>query len=501
MGKLLTALVPIAGLLILSACLAPSAVVVGEAPIPPRTQIPEVTIQVVDEAGQPIAGASAETEHGVTVTDESGGFEMYWEGRSTTAAVTAAGFFPRAISVDRFHDDPVEMSLRPVVLRGAIVANLGFGLRSASVMLGDVEAITDDQGRFEIHRASPGVIYVDRPGWVGTEHLWDGESLVIEIQLEPLIVRGLHIGARVLSDSELWDEMLSVAEETVVNAFVVDVKDESGQVLYSSQVGLAREVGAVQSVADLDEVVAEMDERGLYKIARLVAFQDPIMARAKPDLAVLDSATGKPFQRNNQFFLDPTDAQAREYALSLAEEVCQAGFNEIQFDYVRFPDGYPASAVFDFGDSEGIRTGSITSFLGEATDRLHPLGCVVGADIFGFITVVNGDGGIGQEFNILTQTADVLSPMVYPSHYSSGWFGFDTPNNHPGEVVAQSLDAGLERIQGQALVRPWLQDFYYSPSQVREQIDAAEERSLGWMLWNANSVFQLEALDRVPLQP
>ena len=120
---------------------------------------------------------------------------------------------------------------------------------------------------------------------------------------------------------------------------------------------------------------------------------------------------------------------------------------------------------------------------------------MVGADIFGFITTVIGDGGIGQEFTTLSTTADVLSPMVYPSHYSTGWFGFDTPNDHPGEVVAGALDAGLKRLEGQSIIRPWLQDFYYTPEQVREQIDAAEARSLGWMLWNAASIFNVDALD------
>ena len=227
-----------------------------------------------------------------------------------------------------------------------------------------------------------------------------------------------------------------------------------------------------------------------------MTFQDPVAARAVVDMAILDTATGGPLRKRNQYFLDPTDQQSREYALRLAEEVCAAGFDEIQFDYVRFPDGYPDTAVFDLGDSEGVRIGTITSFLDQAADRLHPLGCLVAADIFGFITSAIGDGGIGQEFAALTATADVISPMVYPSHYSKGWFGFDKPNDHPGEVVAGALDAGINRLESQTVIRPWLQDFYYTPSQVREQIDAAEARSLGWMLWNAVSEFEVDALDR-----
>jgi len=481
--------------LLLTACLAQSVVVVGEAPVPPPSQVPTLAIRVSDGNGYPIAGALADTRYGTERTDQEGIFRMRWEGDPVSVSVEATGFFPGAIAVEEFQDDYVELALRPVVLRGAIVDRQGFGLPAALVSLGNTEVVTDDLGRFEITQASPGVIEVERPGWVGTVQDWGGETLVLEIRLEPRIIRALHIGYNVYQDRALWDELLTVADTTVVNAFVIDVKDESGNVLYDTGVDLAHEIGAVYELFDVHSVVEQMTERDLYKIARIVTFQDPIAARSVEDMAVYDTAVDGPYRKHNQYFLDPTDQQAREYGLSLAEDACRAGFDEIQFDYVRFPDGYPATAVFDLGDAEDIRIGAITSFLAEATDRLHPLGCLVGADIFGFITSVAGDGGIGQEFNTLSATADVVSPMVYPSHYSSGWFGFKVPNDHPGEVVGQALDAGLGRVEGQSVIRPWLQDFYYTPSQVREQIEAAEARSLGWMLWNAASRFELEALD------
>lgn len=489
-------LLPGVASVLLAACLSQSVVVVGEAPIPPPDQVASVAIVVRDDAGAPIVGATADTEDGPVVTDARGIFRVRWDGEPISASVEAQGFFPGAVAVDTFHDDPVELVLRPVVLRGAVIDSQGFGLPAASVSLGGTDVVTDDQGRFEISRASPGTITVDRPGWIGAEFAWDGERLVREFTLEPRRIRALHVGHTVYVDADKWSEILSIADETVVNALVIDVKDESGRVLYDTDVSLAHEIGAVDVLVDLDSVVAQMDLRGLYKIARLVTFQDPVAARAVVDMAILDTATGGPLRKRNQYFLDPTDQQSREYALRLAEEVCAAGFDEIQFDYVRFPDGYPDTAVFDLGDSEGVRIGTITSFLDQAADRLHPLGCLVAADIFGFITSAIGDGGIGQEFAALTATADVISPMVYPSHYSKGWFGFDKPNDHPGEVVAGALDAGINRLESQTVIRPWLQDFYYTPSQVREQIDAAEARSLGWMLWNAVSEFEVDALDR-----
>ena len=485
----------------LPACVAQSVVVVGEAPVPPPGETAIVTIQVQDDQGLPLSGASATADDFRSVSDEAGQVHVRWEGEPISVSVRAEGFFPAAVAVEQFHEEPLELALRPAVLRGAVVDGGKFGLPAASVSLGDTTTITDESGRFEISRASAGTIMVDRPGWERIEVYWDGTPLVKEITINPMIIKGLHIGHWVYTDPQLWRDLLQVAEETVVNAFVIDVKGESGRVFYDSEVPFARSIRAVEPLVDLDRVIVEMDRRDLYKIARIVTFQDPIAARADVDMAVYDTATGRPYRKGDQYFLDPTDRRARAYALDLAQEVCEAGFDEIQFDYIRFPDGFPASARFDHGSTAEVRKEAISGFLREASELLHPLGCLVAADIFGFITTVQGDGGIGQEFVALSQTLDVVSPMLYPSHYSRGWFGFEVPNNHPGEVVGRALDDALKRRQGPAIIRPWLQDFGYNAAQVRAEIRAAEAegRDLGWMLWNAVSRFELDALDPAPL--
>ena len=481
-----------------TACMAQSVMVAGDAPLPSPSPVPMVKVLVTDGEGGPVPGALVKVREARTATDGAGLADVRWEGEQVSVSVEATGFFPGAVAVESFQEQPLELELRPVVLRGAVLDPGGFGLPAASVSLGGVEAVTDRSGRFEIRRAVAGTITVSRPGWHGAEFEWDGELLVTEIEIQPRIIRGLHVAYSVFHEQQQWRDLLAVAEETVVNALVIDVKDESGRVFHETGVGLADEIGAVDPLFDLDRVLREMEIRDLYKIARIVAFQDPVAARAEVDMAVFDSATGGPFRKGNQYFLDPTDRRARAYALDLAEEACAAGFDEIQFDYVRFPDGYPETAVFDHGDSEEVRIRAISGFIEEAAGRLHPLGCVVAADIFGFVTSVEGDGGIGQELGALSSVTDVLSPMVYPSHYSRGWFGFEKPNDHPGEVVGLAIDAGLGRLEGPAVVRPWLQDFYYNTSQVREEIEAAEARSLGWMLWNARSSFRLDAIDAAP---
>jgi hypothetical protein len=287
----------------------------------------------------------------------------------------------------------------------------------------------------------------------------------------------------------------------VVNSLVIDLKNETGKVFYNSQVEMAQEVGAVQPTYDIDDVVDQLRARDLYIIGRIVAFQDPIAAQRMSDMAVWDTSTNGPYEKRGQFFLDPTDPQSRQYAIDIAEEACAAGVDEIQFDYVRYPDGFSATAVFDGGAGNDVRADHIATFLDRAGDVLHPMGCSVAADIFGFITSVSDDGGIGQQFETLSTVTDVLSPMVYPSHYSTGWFGFNTPNDNPGPVAAGALDDGMPRLQGAAVIRPWFQDFFYDSSQVRAQIDAAESRSLGWMLWNSSSNFQVGALDPAEQTP
>jgi hypothetical protein len=211
-------------------------------------------------------------------------------------------------------------------------------------------------------------------------------------------------------------------------------------------------------------------------------------------MAVWDSSTNTAFESRGQFFLDPTDPEARQYGLDLAVEVCASGIDEIQFDYVRFPDALTSDAVLDQGTSDEVRVPTINGFLTQAVDQLHPMGCAVAADIFGFLTTAGDDGYIGQQWEEVAMIVDVVSPMVYPSHYSTGWYEFENPNEHPGPMVRNALSDGIKRLPRNVVVRPWLQDFGYNPAQVRAQIDSAEEFGLGWMLWNSASEVTTSAL-------
>ena len=449
--------------------------------------VPTSNIRIVDPDENPIAGARI-GDHGLTDVDG----RLALETPEGETVIEADGYVPRYVS--GWHPGDRQIVLRPIVVQGSVLTPAGEALAGVTVTLGDSEILSDASGRFEFVAATVGTIRAVTPGWSSAEVEWLGLDNRVSIEMEPMVVRALHVSGWAVGDDEHWQRLLDLAAATEINSLVVDLKDESGLIFYPSTVALAEQVEAIRPVYRLEDVVEASADAELYLIGRIVTFQDPIAARAAPELAVWDTGTGAPYRKNGQYFLDPTDADARQYALDLAVESCEAGFDEIQFDYVRFPDGFGNSAVFDQGSGSEIRPIIIRDFLAEASALLNPAGCAVAADIFGFITSTTGDGGIGQYLEELASVVDVLSPMLYPSHYSEGWFGFDVPNDHPGPVVGRALDDGMERLDSTAVFRPWIQDFYYNAAQVRAEIEAAEARGLGWMLWNAVSRFTEGAL-------
>ncbi len=452
------------------------------------------TLVVIDDAGVPIAGAVIDIDGSQAGTsDDSGSIEMEWNRSSQELEVSAPGHIPRMVTLSEDPAEEYSVVLNARVLRGRVLDPEGDPIAAVEVRSGEATALTDSEGHYSLRGAEPGPVLATRPAWVPTELVWDGGAGDEAIILEPFSARAVHLsGEAVSTDLQTFLEM---AETTELNALMIDLKDESGQIWYNSNDPTAREVGAIASVYNMEDVVAQAHAADLYVIGRLVAFQDPVAAIAKPSMAVWDSELEGPYSANGQYFLDPTDPEARAYAMSLAVEACAAGLDEIQFDYVRFPDARRESAQFDGGVGSEVRIATITDFLKEAVATLRPMGCAVAADIFGFITTAVDDGGIGQKWEELTAVVDVASPMLYPSHYGPGWFGHDNPNDHPGDVVTRALEDAMERNSTNLVIRPWLQDFGYSTEGVRSQIDSAEAFGLGWMLWNAKSIVTVDALD------
>lgn len=450
-------------------------------------------LRVLDDLGAPVASAVVDIGgEQIGTTAVNGRVDLQWNRSDTVLDVSAPGHIAQTITVSERPEEAVDVVLRARVLRGRVVDANGTGVASAQVTAGDASAVSNDEGHFQIRGAERGEVVVYRPAWQPESIDWDGGQGEVQVQIEPFTVRAVHISGEAAGDR--WGEFFDMAMETELNALMLDLKDETGYVWYDTQNPTAVEISAEKGSYQLQDVVSQAHEAGLYVIGRLVLFNDPVAAVHKPEMAVWDSATNRPYSSRGQYFLDPTDPDAREYGMQLAVEACSMGLDEIQFDYVRFPDDRPESIVFDGGVSPEVRLSTITTFLKDAVATLHPMGCAVAADVFGYLTTAVDDGGIGQRWEDVAQIVDVVSPMVYPSHYDADWYGYENPNDHPGPMVTRALSDGMDRLPGEVVVRPWLQDFGYDASQVRAQIDSAEAFGLGWMLWNAKSAVTTDAL-------
>jgi len=247
---------------------------------------------------------------------------------------------------------------------------------------------------------------------------------------------------------------------------------------------------------DLVGRLKTLKDRGIYTIARIVSFQDQTLATKRPDLAVRDTRTGGVWKNvQGVAWTSAMKPETWEYNAAIAAEAAQLGFDEIQYDYVRFPtDG--ATEAMDLGGPNTMeaRTDAIANFLKRTREVLRPYGVALSIDIFGIALFDRTDyDRIGQLLEKMAPYVDYISPMVYPSHYIRGALGFDLPNNYPYEIVLGSLQKGADRVPNpRVMFRPWLQDFSYGPGidygpkEVRAQIKATYDfGATSWMLWNA----------------
>ena len=444
-----------------------------------------LAIQVLDETGDPVAGVAVmDGDRTLSTTDATGTTTVEWTRSLDEFSLEAAGFEPKIVDVRSRPDGDVVVRIEARFLRGEIVDPDGRPIAGVYVKSGFGESVTDRSGVFKVRRAERGMVSVWRPAWSLGDFDWDGSPGKRTISIAPMVAKAVHVTAEIAGNRTLWSQAIDRVKTTELNAMMLDLKGEAGLVLYDSQVELARSINAVVPQYDLPLLARQLADLDIYLIGRIVAFQDPTAAVRMPEMAVRNSSSGQPYSKGGQYFLDPTDLEARGYALALAEEACTLGVDEIQFDYVRYPDGFSGVAVFDGGSDEAARVGAIQSFLAEARSILHPLGCAVAGDIFGFITTALDDGGIGQQWEVVAAALDVVSPMLYPSHYNDGWYGFDKPNDHPGPMIERALRDAVRRLETGTVIRPWLQDFGYTADQVRAQIDSTEAYGFGWMLWN-----------------
>jgi hypothetical protein len=305
-------------------------------------------------------------------------------------------------------------------------------------------------------------------------------------------IKGIYLSGYDFLREEKIKPIKELINNTVVNTIVLDVKTDNGHLMYDSQINSITELKNERIKYDSATLRELQNELDIYLIGRIVTFQDPIFSRKYPESAIIDAETNSPYSQNGQYFLDPSDKKSREYVLNIALEACLLGFDEIQFDYIRYPDTNYRGLIYDEDSNFTSRTKNINSFLSEATEALHDIGCLSSADIFGYVLNAENDNGIGQYLETIVESVDFISPMVYPSHYSRGSFGYDYPNSHPYEVVTAALNQGLSRGINEEQLRPFLQGFWHSSEDVALNIKAAEDKGLDWIIWNNSSVYQID---------
>jgi hypothetical protein len=325
-------------------------------------------------------------------------------------------------------------------------------------------------------------------------------------------VRGIYMTSYSVADKKKFDSLVKLVDETELNALVIDVKSDEGMVLYKTELEDVQFCGANNKIIinDMNEVLRYLDEKNIYSIARVVTFKDNKAASKFPHLAVKTSSGNVWRDRNGQAWLNPYNKEAWDYVLDIAEEAVVKGFKEIQFDYVRFPTDGNLKTI-DYGTSQGKnKAQAIGDFLKYSRTRLSNMGAVVSADVFGLVTTAENDMNIGQQLEYIADGVDVISPMVYPSHYGKGSYGVAEPDFEPYKIVNYSMKKAKERLDKDeksiAKLRPWLQDFSavyldrykkYGPAEIRAQIKATNDAGVSeWILWNAANRYTRGGLNK-----
>ncbi|HXV35006.1 MAG TPA: putative glycoside hydrolase [Gaiellaceae bacterium] len=311
-------------------------------------------------------------------------------------------------------------------------------------------------------------------------------------------IRGVHVTAALASLDGKLAEYLALADSGLT-ALQLDIKDENGEVGFDRGAPrLARAVGAARPFYNPRKAAQAAEDAGVYLIGRVVVFEDPVLATSRPQLAIQRRGGGVWTNSAGLAWTNPYNQRVWKYNVDIAVAAAEAGFDEIMFDYVRFPtDGDLSAAVFP-GKSKGNKNDTIAGFLKYARSRLEPLGTRVSAAVFGL--TATRDMGIGQRPRQLATHLDVIYPMVYPSHFGSGEYSLDDPNAVPGVTVARALRDFRRVLRGRdTLLVPWLQDFTlgreYSLEDVRAQILAARDaKARGFLLWNPSGVYKTKAL-------
>ncbi len=382
----------------------------------------------------------------------------------------------------------------------------GKPVKGAFVTSSNDAVLTDENGTFVVNAVSSKV-GVRAPGYGRTEQIVIPlNGMPQEIKLIPFTPKALYLSFFGIGDRSLRESAIKLLQETELNTLAIDVKGDRGMIPYKSSISLAAQVGAQRTITvkEMVPLMRSLKAKGIYTIARIVVFKDNLLALTRPDLAVKTPAGETWRDRENLAWVDPFRKEVWDYNINIAVEAAQYGFDEIQFDYVRFPDA--SGLQFSMPNTEENRVKAVSGFLTEARRRLIPYNVFLSADIFGYVCWNLNDTKIGQRLEDIAGNLDYICPMLYPSGFQFGIPGYRNPVANPYEIVYLSLKRAQERTNLPSYrFRPWLQAFrdyafdrrYFNDREIMGEVKAAEGfGSHGWMLWNPRNSYSSAGLKK-----
>lgn len=332
------------------------------------------------------------------------------------------------------------------------------------------------------------------------------EEIVVTHIETPKAVKALYMSAWVAGSKDFRNSLLKIVNETELNAVVIDIKDSTGRISFHIDDAEIEKYGSIENrIKNIKEIVNIFHSKNIYVIGRISVFQDPYMAKTKPEWAVKRLSDGGVWKdKKGLAFLDPTKKEVHDYTLKIAKKSYEFGFDEINLDYIRYPsDGNMKDINYNLKDGK-TRADNIEEFFKYfSTELKKETNIPLSADLFGLTTEAVDDMGIGQVWDKALPYFDFLCPMVYPSHYPSGYSGFKNPAQEPYKVIDRAIKGAVlkTKAKGEDIlkIRPWLQDFdlgaTYTKELVRDQIKATYDNDLtSWMLWDPRNKYTPEAL-------
>ena len=323
-------------------------------------------------------------------------------------------------------------------------------------------------------------------------------------------VRGLYVSAHSVALKDRLDELIELAKKNNINAFVIDVKGDYGELTFPMSDEINKYTKSANKnpiIKDIEPVIKKLKDNGIYAIARIVSFKDTIYAKENPDKIIVYKDGGKAFTNSDGLvWVSAYDKNLWEYNVTVAKEAAKAGFNEIQFDYVRFPasNGGKLDKVLNYRNTDNLtKAEAIQKYLHYAKEELEPYQVYISADIYGQVGSSSDDMALGQFWEAVSSEVDYVSPMMYPSHYGKGVYGLAVPDANPYKTIYASTKDSINRnnnIDSPAIIRPWIQAFTatwvkghinYGPNEIKDQVKAMKDLGVDeYILWSPTNRYE-----------